>query len=634
MAPGQAPHQAIPWRDAHPISLLYPLLGFFSRAWSLVRGPGPAKPWMVAAVTEADQGEAKARLAGHHVPWVRHAQGEARDSGAPETNRETANLKTSSSLLEAWGLSDGDVYYEEEGTSVPKEQGLEFTDSKPAPLSLSLPIRALQGSDKKPGEEKSEEEGAAEDEGVTKFSYPLSHRVRCVAVHGEGDGEGVNNGAPRTSRLSPGPKPSTWVYCPREEEDQATEEERRESKEAEKTSVSPSPAGSNPKAWEFCSGKKSGDKDEVALEEATEQGDTEPEPHSSVPAQRLLLRSWENQPSKCIEEDDEEDEDGALGAAEKDRGGEAEASPSIPSTSPFLKAWVYRPGEDTEEEDEEEEDSDSGSAEEEGEAEPSPYIPSTSPFLKAWVYRPGEDTEEEEDEEEENSDLGSAEEEGEAEASPSIPCTSPFLKAWVYRPGEDTEEEEEEEEDKGDDEAADSEPHPSLRSHSTLLRAWIYRPGEETEEEEAVEEWGEAEPCRFQVAIYVPGEKPPPPWSPPKLPLRLRRQLKFSETHTRDPDPETPLKARKVRFSEKVTVHFLYVWAGPAQAARRGPWEQLARDRSRFARRIAQAQEELGPCLTPDARARAWAPMLWPHPLPPLLAQATAPSLDLSGRCS
>ncbi|XP_045433148.1 protein phosphatase 1 regulatory subunit 15A isoform X10 [Pipistrellus kuhlii] len=610
MAPGQVP-QPPPWRDAHPFHLLSPLVGLLSRAWSRLRGPGPLKPWLEEAVTGADQGEAcleeaaMAALATHYAPWGGHPQWEPGDSGRAEEDARLfwgacPALKANSSLLEAWELSDDDdeeEYGGEEATSIPIEQGSDCVSGQPAPRSLSL-LRTLLDPRV---EEETEAGGVAEDKVIT-FSPPPSHWEGCPGMEQEEGGEAVNKvSRTSTSPSPPDSKPRAWA-CAAGEEAGAEEEGRTEKKETRKTSISSSSADPRLSAWECPSGEES-EEGEKAEEEA------DPEPHSSVLSPRPLLGLCHHQP----------EEDNASG--------ETEGLSANPTTRAFTKAWVCWPGEDTEEE---EEDSDSEAAEEEGEAESPSSIPPTSSFLRAWVFQPGEDTEEE------DSDWGEAEEEGEAEGPSSIPLTSTFLRAWVYQPGEDTEEED-------DSETAGSGPSPSLQAQSALLRDWTYPPGTETEGVEAAEE---AEP--FRVAIYLPGEKPPPPWPLPRLPLRLRRRLRAAGTPTQHPDPGTP-QARKVHFSEEVSVHFLVVWAGPAQAARRGPWEQFARDRSRFARRIAQAQELLGPCLTPEARARAWARLgnapsplaatpATAQPAPTSSVQATplcvslSPALDLSGR--
>ena len=60
-------------------------------------------------------------------------------------------------------------------------------------------------------------------------------------------------------------------------------------------------------------------------------------------------------------------------------------------------------------------------------------------------------------------------------------------------------------------------------------------------------------------------------------------------------------KAKRVRFksnSKLVVVHHIIAWSFAYRAARRGPWEEYARDRHRFARRIERCASVLEPCLS------------------------------------
>lgn len=45
---------------------------------------------------------------------------------------------------------------------------------------------------------------------------------------------------------------------------------------------------------------------------------------------------------------------------------------------------------------------------------------------------------------------------------------------------------------------------------------------------------------------------------------------------------------KRVRFQEKSVVHSMCVWMYAYKKARRGEWEQIARDRERFRMRIAR----------------------------------------------
>uniref|UniRef100_W5M566 Protein phosphatase 1, regulatory subunit 15B n=1 Tax=Lepisosteus oculatus TaxID=7918 RepID=W5M566_LEPOC len=61
---------------------------------------------------------------------------------------------------------------------------------------------------------------------------------------------------------------------------------------------------------------------------------------------------------------------------------------------------------------------------------------------------------------------------------------------------------------------------------------------------------------------------------------------------------------KKVSFSPVVQVHVMHAWSFALRAARRGPWEEMARDRARFRRRIEETEKAIGHCLSTAHREK------------------------------
>ncbi|XP_076027487.1 uncharacterized protein LOC143016838 [Genypterus blacodes] len=84
-----------------------------------------------------------------------------------------------------------------------------------------------------------------------------------------------------------------------------------------------------------------------------------------------------------------------------------------------------------------------------------------------------------------------------------------------------------------------------------------------------------------------------------------RRPARPSETAPRETKRhQAGGDQRKVSFSPLVQVHVMRSWPFARQASRKGQWEEMARDRDRFKRRIQEAERSVGPCLSPAHRDR------------------------------
>ncbi|XP_018593383.2 protein phosphatase 1 regulatory subunit 15A-like [Scleropages formosus] len=92
-------------------------------------------------------------------------------------------------------------------------------------------------------------------------------------------------------------------------------------------------------------------------------------------------------------------------------------------------------------------------------------------------------------------------------------------------------------------------------------------------------------------------------------PLQMNgRREDVCDTESSPPEDEKmTVSSRKVRFSNVVKVHPLVTWSFASRAARDGScWQEIARDRARFKRRVDAVNEIISPCLLPEHRAMVW----------------------------
>ncbi|XP_056137753.1 protein phosphatase 1 regulatory subunit 15B [Lampris incognitus] len=83
------------------------------------------------------------------------------------------------------------------------------------------------------------------------------------------------------------------------------------------------------------------------------------------------------------------------------------------------------------------------------------------------------------------------------------------------------------------------------------------------------------------------------------VPWKRRGQKSGSPTEEKDRNTH-----KKVQFSPLVQVHVMRTWPFARQASRRGCWEEMARDRDRFQRRIQEIDQAIGHCFSQAHRER------------------------------
>ncbi|KAM3610127.1 uncharacterized protein V6R79_025800 [Siganus canaliculatus] len=112
-------------------------------------------------------------------------------------------------------------------------------------------------------------------------------------------------------------------------------------------------------------------------------------------------------------------------------------------------------------------------------------------------------------------------------------------------------------------------------------------------------------PDRSQVTKPSLAERPLKQHShPDKTLVPWRRPEQTPSPLPRKKQSRASASPKKVQFSPVVHVHVMRTWPFARHASRKGHWEEMARDRDRFRRRIQDTEQAIGHCFSPSHRER------------------------------
>ncbi|XP_041853694.1 protein phosphatase 1 regulatory subunit 15B [Melanotaenia boesemani] len=98
-----------------------------------------------------------------------------------------------------------------------------------------------------------------------------------------------------------------------------------------------------------------------------------------------------------------------------------------------------------------------------------------------------------------------------------------------------------------------------------------------------------------QLKKHCHPDKTLAPWKRPKQSPQTPPEKKENKASTTQ---------KKVQFSPLVQVHVMHTWPFARQASRKGHWEEMARDRDRFRRRILELEKVIGHCFSHSHREK------------------------------